>query len=43
MRVPASRVTTLPEAIAACGQPGVTVALEGFGHLVPMARGRAAG
>jgi glutaconate CoA-transferase subunit A len=33
----ASRVTTLSEAIAAYVKPGMTVALEGFGHLVPMA------
>jgi glutaconate CoA-transferase subunit A len=35
--MPASRVTTLPQAIAAYVEPGATVALEGFGHLVPMA------
>jgi glutaconate CoA-transferase, subunit A len=35
--MPASRVSTLPEAVAAYVQPGMTVALEGFGHLVPMA------
>jgi glutaconate CoA-transferase subunit A len=31
------RVTTLAEAIATYVQPGMTVALEGFGHLVPSA------
>ena len=33
----ANRVTTLAEAIAAYVKPGMTVALEGFGHLVPTA------
>jgi glutaconate CoA-transferase subunit A len=35
--VTADRVRTLSEAVAAYVQPGSTVALEGFGHLVPMA------
>jgi glutaconate CoA-transferase subunit A len=35
--MPASRVSTLSGAIAAYVQPGMTVSLEGFGHLVPMA------
>ena len=35
--MPANRVAALSEAIAAYVQPGMTVALEGFGHLVPMA------
>ena len=33
----ATRVTSLAEAIASYVQPGMTVALEGFGHLVPTA------
>jgi glutaconate CoA-transferase subunit A len=33
----ANRVTTLAGAISTYVQPGMTVALEGFGHLVPMA------
>jgi glutaconate CoA-transferase, subunit A len=35
--MPANRVITLAEAIATYVQPGMTVALEGFGHLVPTA------
>jgi glutaconate CoA-transferase subunit A len=35
--MPANRVTTLAAAIREYVRPGSTVALEGFGHLVPMA------
>ena len=32
-----TKVTTLPEAVAAHVHDGDTVALEGFGHLIPFA------
>jgi glutaconate CoA-transferase subunit A len=35
--MPVSRVSTLSDAVTAHVEPGMTVALEGFGHLVPMA------